>query len=98
MRHIDFAAHLQHIGRAGQLLRNRSDRAHIIGDVLALEAVAARRRLDEQAALEAQGAGQPVDLWLGRHAEFGILGKAKKAAHTRAKLVDFAVIENIAQG
>jgi hypothetical protein len=49
-----------------QLQRNRADRAHVLGHVLAGRAVAARRRLHEHAALVAQRNGEPVELQLAR--------------------------------
>ena len=66
---------LEDIRRAAQPLRDGRDRAHVVGNVFALEPVAARRRLREQAALIAQSAGEPVDFGFGRHAEFRILGQ-----------------------
>ena len=69
MAHVDFAARLENARRALQAVRDRLDRAHVGGDVLALEAVAARRRLDELAVFVAQIARQAVDLRLGRQGE-----------------------------
>ena len=62
--HVDFAARFEDLRRALEPLRDRFDNARVGGHVLALIAVAARRRLDELAVLVAQAAGQPVDLRL----------------------------------
>ncbi len=67
--HIDLSARLEDFGRAGQAVRDGVDGADIGGDVLALVAVAPRRRLDELAVLVAQAAREPVDLRLGDHGE-----------------------------
>ena len=95
--HIDFAARLEDARRAVEPMRDRFDRAHVGGDVLALEAVAARRRPDELAVLVAQVAGEAVDLRLGGHGERRIDREAKKAPHPRAKFLDLLVSENVAE-
>ena len=51
------------------------------GDVLALRAVAARRRLHERALLVAQRDGQAVDLRLGRERDGVIGAELQEAAH-----------------
>ena len=62
--HEDLAARLERRG-LGQPGRDDRDRAQVGGDVLAGRAVAARRALDEPAALVAQADRQAVDLELG---------------------------------
>ena len=82
--HVDLAAHLADVGHVAalQLLRHVLERADIGGDVLALGAVAARRRGDEFAALVAQRHRQPVDLRLGAEIDLVVaeLQKARDAA------------------
>ncbi len=70
------APHLKHIGRAGQALGNVGDGLCVLGDVLADLAVAAGGRLDRHAILIAERQGQPIDLRLGRIADFA--GKPRK--------------------
>ena len=56
LRHVDFAAHLDHLGRVGDALRNVGYGADVGGDVLAHAAVPARRRQHQRALLIAQRA------------------------------------------
>ena len=96
--HIDLAARLQYGGRiALQPVRNVGDRAHIGGNILALEPVAARRGQHEFALLVAQRAGEPVDLRLRREGERRIVLEAQKASHARNELVRFLVGKHIAE-
>ncbi len=97
LAHENLAARLEDSRRAVQAVRDDGDRAHVGGHVLALEAVAARRRLDELAVLVAQAARKPVDLRLGGHGEGGALRHAQKAAHAGAELLDLLVGENVAE-
>ena len=78
-------------------VRDRRDRAHVGGDVLALEAVAARRRLNEFAVLVAQAAGEPVDLGLGDHRQRRVRGHSEKAPHAGAKFLDLLIVEDVAE-
>ncbi|MCY1308371.1 hypothetical protein D9M70_583760 [compost metagenome] len=66
-RHVDFAAHLDHIGRARrQRLRDHADGADIGGDIFAGRAVAARGGRYQPAVLVTQRHRQTVDLRLRR--------------------------------
>ena len=85
MAHIDLAARLEDLRRAGQAVRDGLDGADVGGDVLALVAVAPRRRLLELAVLVAEGAGEAVDLGLGGHGEGGVLAPSPRKRRTRAQ-------------
>ncbi len=65
-RHVDLAAHLEHLGvepaRLGQCRRYVLDRAHVGGHVLTGNAVAPRGRLHQAATLVRQRHRHPVDL------------------------------------
>src|SRR4029079_16602449 len=65
--HIDFAADLDDLRPAagGELFRHGLQRADVDGDILAGNAVAARRTEHESAILVAQRRRKTVDLWLG---------------------------------
>ena len=84
MLHIDFAAHLDHVGPAValQLLGHGRERADVGGDVLAGDAVAARRRQHQLAALVADRGGKPVDLGLGHDLDLVVLDPLR---HPRAR-------------
>ena len=86
LRHVDFAAHLQHVGRTGDALRNVGDRPHVWRDVLADRPVAARRREHQLTALVSDRAGQAVDLGLRRHRHEGVGGKVQESLHARDEL------------
>ena len=70
-RHEDLAAHLEQRGRllALQLLRDLRDRAQVLGDVLAGDAVAARRADREAPVLVLQRDREPVELRFGDEAD-----------------------------
>ena len=95
--HVDLAARLEDFWRAGQPPGDGRDRADVGGDVLALVAVAAGRRLHERPVLVAQRARQAVDLGLGGHGERGLVRKPEKAAHPGAELADLLVGENVGE-
>ena len=96
--HIDFAAHLEHGGRAvGQRRGNVGDRADIGGDVLADLAVAARQRLDQPAPLVAQRAGQPVDLGLGGEHDRLVLRQVQEPPHPPDEIAHLLVVERIVE-
>ncbi len=95
--HVDFAADLEDVRGARDALRNVGDRADVRGNVLAHRPVAARRRQDQLSALVADGAGQPVDLRLGRHRHEGIGGKVQEAPHTGREIRDLILGEGIFQ-
>ena len=77
MAHINFASRFEDAGSARETLRDRVNGPHIGGDVLALVAVAPRRRLHEFAVLVAQRTGKSVDLRLGDHVERRVVGQAR---------------------
>ena len=95
MGHIDLAAHLHHLRRAGDVLGNIGNCAGIVGDVFAHRAIPARGRLHQHAPLIAQGQGQPVDLGLGRKGQGAAM--AQKAADAVRKIGDVAVFKGIFQ-
>ena len=95
--HIDLAAGLENSRRAGQAARDGLDGADVGGDVLALVAVAPRRRLDELAVLVAEGAGEAVDLGLGGHGEGSVVAKPEETSDPGAKLLDLLVGEDVAE-
>ena len=70
LRHEDLAAGIER-RRIGELRRDRLDRPEVGRDVLAGRPVAARRALDEAAALVAERDREAVDLELGDVAEIG---------------------------
>ncbi len=97
-RHINLAAHLQHRRRrALQGLRQILQGLEIGGDVLALDAVAARGALDETAILVAQADRQPVDLRLGDEFDHLLGGQAEKAADLGLEINDILVAEGIVE-
>ena len=65
MRHIDFAAHFQNVGRVDQRLGDIRNRAGVRRHILADLAIAACHGMDQRACLIPQRQAQPVDLWLG---------------------------------
>jgi len=99
MAHIDFTADLADGGdvAAVELFGNLGDGADIGGDVLAFEAVAAGRAIDQHTALVAQRTGQPVDLRLGREGERLIVGKAQEPPDALGEVHHFLVLEHVAQ-
>ena len=98
MRHVDLAAHLQHGGRAVfERLGNVVERTDIRGHILALKSVAARRCVDEAAALIAQRAGEAVDFRLRGEDEIRRVSKLEKAAHPRGEVDDLFVREDVAE-
>ena len=74
------------------------NRADIGGDVLALEAVAAGRGLDEFAIHIAKATGKAVDLGLGRHRQRRVDAKPQKAPHAFAELHGLLVREGVRKG
>ena len=72
-RHVDFAAHLEHVGirraRSAQLVRHVLHGGDVRRDVLAHDTVAARGGPDEAALLEGEGHGHAVDLRLAGESE-----------------------------
>ena len=99
MGHVDLAAYLADIRVAVpvQPFRNFADGADIGGDVLAFEAVAAGRGVDEVAALVAQRAGQAVDLGLGGEGERIIGGEAEEPLHPIGEIDHLLVVEHVAE-
>ena len=98
MRHVDFAARLEHVAaRRAASCGIAAIVRDVGGDVLALVAVAARRRLNELAALVAQRAGEAVDLRLGGHVERRVVAQAEEAAHAGAEFLDLLVGEDVAE-
>ena len=69
---VDLAANLQAPARAGQLVGHVGDGAHVVGDVFAHPAVAARGRLHETTVTVGDRQGQPVDLGLDREDRRGV--------------------------
>ena len=99
-RHVDLAAHLEHLGvgaaRLGQRRRHVLHRADVGGDVLAGDAVAPGRRLHQAAALVGQRHGHPVDLRLAREGqrrqvEVGILPAQPLGPRHELRLVERVV-------
>ena len=80
-----------------QLVGNFTDGAHIGGDILALEAIAARRGLNEFAVLETKRTGQAVDLRLRREGERRVGGQAEKASDAFDEFTDLALVEHVAE-
>ena len=96
--HVDFAAHLEDLGRRPlQLVGDLANRAHIGGDVLALVAITARRRLHQFAPHITEGAGEPVDLGFGGEGQRS-LRQPQKAPHAGDEFLDVFIGEDIAQG
>ncbi len=95
--HEDFAAHLEHIGRAVDGMWDIRNGAQICGDVLAHLAVAPRGALNQGAVLIAQGGGQPVDLWLRHDGDGLALGQFQEPPDTGQKIGDVRFLEGIAQ-
>ena len=84
--HVDLAAHLQEIGRAGEPIGDRAHRADVGGHVLADGAVAARGGAHQPAAFVADRQRQPVDLGLGGVGQRRVGGDAQEAAHAGVEL------------
>src|SRR5216684_1297623 len=78
--HIDFAAHLDHLGPiiAREHLRHGLQRSDILGHVLAGDAIAARRADRQPALFVAQRGRQPVDLRLGHDLDAGEILRVTK--------------------
>ena len=95
MRHIDLAAHFEHLGRVQKGLGNIWDAARIGGDVFAGIAVAARRGIDQCAVLVTNRQGQAVDLGFGCKCQ-GI-GMAQKAADTAVKIDHIFGVKSVFQ-
>ena len=95
MAHVGLAAHLEHLGRAGQLVRDVADGAGVGGHVLAGLAVAAGGGHDEPAALVAQRQRQPVDLRLGGEGERLVGAEVQEAADALGELGDVALGEGV---
>ena len=87
--HVDFAAHLDDVGpaRRRRAARHRLQRADVRGDVLAGDAVAARRAEHQPAALVAQRRRQPVDLRLGHDLD-RILGDQREILRAAEEVAD----------
>jgi len=83
MAHVDLAAHLEDLGRAGEHFRDVGDGGGIGGDILAGLAIAARRGLHQPALLVAQRERQPVDLRLGGEGQGRIGAEVQIAADAR---------------
>ena len=73
------------------------DRADIGGDVLALEAVAARGGRDQLAVLVAQRHRQPVDLRLGGERHRLVLLEVEEAADAADEIGDLLGVERVLQ-
>ncbi len=99
MCHVDLAAHVDQLGdvAALQLVRDRGDGHHVLGDVLAFHAVAACRRLGERAILVAQRDRQPVDFRLGGEGERRIGVELQKAVHALNEVRHVLGVEGITQ-
>ena len=99
MRHVDLAAHVDQLGHVAalQLVRDLGDGHHILGDVLAFHAVAARGGLGKRAVDVAQRDRQPVDFRLGSEGERRIGGELQKAVHALNKVRHVFGIKGIAQ-
>ncbi len=99
MRHVDLAAHVDQRGdvAALQLVRDLGDGHHVLGDVLAFHAVAARRRLGELAILVAQRDRQPVDLRLGGEGEGRVGVELQEAVHALDEVRHVLGVERIAE-
>ena len=95
--HIDFAAHLQHLGGAGDLLRNILYGAGICGDIFAHFAVAARGCLYQFAPLIAQRQRQPVDFRLGGIDQMFGLSHAQIFPDAAVEFGDLFIGKGIAQ-
>jgi hypothetical protein len=67
------------------------------GHVLAHLPVAARGGAHQPAVLVAQRAGQAVDLVLGRHRHFGIIGQVEETPHPRDEIGHFLVGEGVVE-
>ena len=87
--HEDLAANFEdRRGHALELLRDGADRPHRVGHVLAGLAVAARRRLDERAALVAQVDREAVELHLGGIGDRRVVvGEAERLPDARVELL-----------
>ena len=98
--HEDLAAGVER-GGLGQARRDDRDRPQVGGHVLAGRAVAARRALDEPAAVVVEADGQAVDLELGDVAElgrrFGGWREAETLAHARVERPQLVVAECVGE-
>jgi len=100
-QHDDFAAHFQHLrpAAATQLQRDRADRAHVGGHVLAGLAVAARGALHEHAMLVAQADRQAIELGLGGKQRVAAVQRLLDAPHELGHFAEtVAIIVRLAFG
>ncbi len=88
LRHVHFAAHFDHAGRAGDGLWDVADRSRVGGDVLTNRAVAAGRRQHQLAAFVTQRATEAVDLRFGRHGHDGVCGQIEETLHPPNEFAD----------
>ena len=94
--HVDFAADLARRGNfALQLVRDLLDGPHIGGDVLAFEAVAARRGDGQLTVLVAQRHRQPVDLRLGHERKRLVFLQVEEAADAVDKVLHLLGVERV---
>ena len=95
---INLTAHFEPLGRiAFQRGGDRLHGADVGGDVLALIAVAARRRAHQLAAFVKQRAGEAVDLGLGDDGQGRVVAHPQKPAHAGAKLGHVGIVKNVAE-
>ena len=95
--HIHFAAHFQHVGRAGQLLRDVCDSAGIGGDLFAHLSITPRGSLHQFALLIAQRQRQAVNLGFRRVGQRGLRPEAQVLADACVKLLYILGIKCVAQ-
>ena len=99
MRHVDFAAHFQHVGPAGprQTLGNVFQSQKIGSHVLAGLPIATRGTVNDTPVLIADGGREAIDLGLGGDRDRFVFRQPQEAPHPPGEIRDVLVVECIAQ-
>ena len=95
--HVHLAAHLEHLGRAGEHLGDGVDGAGIDGDILARLAIASGGGSDQRAVFIAQREREAVDLGFGGIGQLGIGGPVQIAADAGVEFQHVGIVEGIAE-
>ena len=97
-RHVDFAAHLEQVGRfSAQHLRHVGNVRDIRGDIFPHLPIAAGRRAHQPPLLITQRTRKAVDLVLGGEGQRGVFGQREEAPHAGHEFGNLLVCEGIVE-